>query len=60
MTDIYAQFYPKPRTGEECKKVDCERHNAYMTWSLGNRNLNFCINCKNAHISQYKRKAKAE
>jgi len=53
----YDKFYPKPRTGKECKKTDCDRHKDYVAWNPGNRSLDFCMNCKNAHVSQYKRKS---
>jgi len=52
----YDAFYPKERTGTECKKTDCDRHKDYVAWKCGNSNLNFCMSCRNAHISQYKRK----
>ena len=52
----YDKFYPKPRTGKECKKTDCARHQDYVAWQPCNPNLNFCMNCKHAHLSQYKRK----
>ena len=54
----YSKFYPKPRTGKECKKKECDRHAEYVAWSMGNSALNFCVNCKNAHVSQYKPKDK--
>lgn len=54
-TDYYSQFHPKPRTGKECKKVACERHSDYLSWKLGSHNLGFCMECKYAHVSQYKK-----
>ena len=53
----YNKFYPKPRTGKECKKADCDRHEDYVSWKCGTSSLEFCMNCKHAHVSQYKRKA---
>lgn len=50
----YSQFHPKPRTDKECKKVKCERHEDYIKWDYGNSNLKFCMECKHAHVSQYK------
>lgn len=51
------EFYPKQRTGKECKKTDCDRHKNYVAWKCGTSSLDFCMNCKHAHLSQYKRKA---
>ncbi|MDX8383428.1 MAG: hypothetical protein R8M45_05060 [Ghiorsea sp.] len=58
MSDFYSKFYPKPRTGKECKKVECERHADYLEWEWSNSSLEFCMACKNAHVSQYKKKEK--
>ena len=55
MADNYSKFHPKPRTGKECKKVECERHADYLAWNCGNSNLKFCMECKHAQVSQYKR-----
>ncbi len=55
MTD-YSKLYPKTRTGQECKKTKCKRHKDYLAWNYGNRNLKYCMECKNAHVSQYKKK----
>ena len=55
MVDYHSQFYPKPRTGKECKKVKCARYKNYITWSFGSAGLEFCMACSHAHISQYKR-----
>ena len=52
----YSKYYPNPRTGRDCKKTECERHKDYLAWECGNSNLNFCMECKHAHVSQYKRK----
>lgn len=52
----YSAYYPKPRKGDECKKVDCARYEAYKAWNCGTSSLDFCMNCKNSHVSQYKRK----
>lgn len=54
--DGYNQYYPKQRTGKECKQKSCARHLDYWTWDLGSENLKFCMNCRHAHVSQYKRK----
>lgn len=56
MKYIASDYYPKSRSGKECKKIDCDRYESYKAWNLGDRNLNFCKECKNAHVSQYKRK----
>ena len=53
MPDYYSKFYPKTRTGKECKKVNCARYPDYIEWRLGNSNLKFCMECKNAYVSQY-------
>jgi hypothetical protein len=53
----FNQFYPKQRTGKECKKTGCERYDAYVAWKPGTTGLDFCMNCKHAHVSQYKSKA---
>lgn len=50
--------YPKPRTGQECRKTNCIRYEAYVKWSCGTSSLNFCMNCKWAHVSQFKAKEK--
>jgi hypothetical protein len=51
----------KARTGKECKKVECLNHDYYLHWfrHLGSSALGECINCKHAHVSQY-RPAKKE
>jgi ribulose bisphosphate carboxylase small subunit len=45
----------KQRTGKECKKFKCAYWITYANWAknLGNSSLENCINCKNAHVSQY-------
>jgi hypothetical protein len=45
----------KQRTGKECKKFKCVYWITYANWSknLGNSSLKICMNCKNAHVSQY-------
>ena len=53
MIDYYSQFHPKPRTGKECKKTNCSRYESYVKWDYGDRNLKFCMACRNAHVSQY-------
>lgn len=50
----FSKFYPKQRSGKECKKVNCIRYESYIRWQCGDTNLTFCMECKNAHISQYK------
>jgi hypothetical protein len=50
-----SKYFPKPRTGKECRKVNCKRYNDYIEWRLGNHRLEFCTNCKHAHVSQYER-----
>lgn len=52
----YDEFYPKQRTGKECKKTDCARYKNFVAWQCGTSSLNFCMECKHAHVSQYKRK----
>ena len=54
----YSKFHPKKRTGKECKKVECDRHEDYVRWQCGSASLNFCMECKHAHVSQYKRVVK--
>lgn len=54
----YSTHHPKPRKYDTCKKVDCVRYEAYERWSLGDQSLRFCLQCKHASVSQYKRKAK--
>ena len=52
----FNDLYPKQRTGEECKRTECERHKHYVAWQCGTSSLNFCVECKHAYVSQYKRK----
>ena len=52
----FNELYPKLRTGKECKKTDCDRHKNYVAWQCGTSSLGFCMECKHAHVSQYKRK----
>jgi len=47
--------YPKQRTGKECTKIACTRHKDYLAWNCGNSSLKFCMECKHAHVSQYKK-----
>ena len=56
MSNNYSRFYPKARTGKECSKIECERHDDYIAWKFGKSSLKFCMECKHAHVSQYKRK----
>ena len=44
------------RNGKECNKTGCVRHESYLQWRCGDSNLNFCMECKHSHVSQYKRK----
>ena len=48
----------KQRTGKECKQKNCARHESYKRWQggIGDPNLNMCMNCRFAHVSQYIRK----
>jgi len=55
---IASDLYPKQRTGKECKKTECERYEDYKAWQCGTMSLSFCMNCKNAHVSQFKKKQK--
>ena len=56
MSYDYSQYHPKSRKGKECKKVNCKRHEAYSKWIPGSPELKFCMECRNAHISQYVKK----
>lgn len=47
--------YPKGRTGKECTQVNCIRYDIYKQWKAGTSGLNFCMNCKHAHVSQHER-----
>ena len=47
--------YPKGRTGKECTQVNCIRYDIYKQWKVGTSGLNFCMNCKHAHVSQHER-----
>jgi hypothetical protein len=47
----------KQRTGKECKKTDCKRHDNYKIWQCGDSELNICMNCKWAYVSQFARKS---
>jgi len=49
-------IYPKPRTGKECTKTDCERYESYKAWNCGDSRLKFCMECKHAHVSQFKKR----
>lgn len=44
------------RTGKECKMVNCVNYEVYCLWAanLGDRRLKECMNCKHAHVSQYR------
>jgi hypothetical protein len=52
----------KSRTGKECKKINCVCHVAYVNWAknLGNPVLANCMNCRHAHVSQYKNESKLQ
>lgn len=56
----YYKSYPKPRNGSECKKVNCSRYKAYKKWECGTTSLNFCMECKWSHVSQYNPKIEME
>jgi Zn ribbon nucleic-acid-binding protein len=47
----------KLRTGKECSQITCINYDSYSHWSrnLGSDRLKECMNCKHAHVSQYKR-----
>ncbi len=47
----------KNRTGKECKKINCVLYVTYVNWTknLGNSVLENCMNCKHAHVSQYRK-----
>ena len=47
----------KQRTGKECKKFKCARYITYANWAknLGHSSHQICMNCKNAHVSQYQK-----
>jgi hypothetical protein len=46
----------KLRTGKECGRINCINYNSYSHWAshLGSGRLKECMNCKHAHVSQYK------
>ena len=48
----------KQRTGKECKKVNCKNYEFYSHWfqNMPSGVLSECMECKNAHVSQYARK----
>jgi len=50
----------KLRTGKECKKTKCVNYEAYSHWvnNMGSHHLSECMECKNSHVSQYKREVK--
>lgn len=50
----------KLRTGKECKKINCKNYVYYSDWahSLSRSELSICMNCKNAHVSQYQKDSK--
>ena len=47
------------RTGKECNKTDCKNYKYYSNWycNLGRSELEECINCKYAYVSQYAKEA---
>jgi hypothetical protein len=46
----------KQRTGKECKKTNCTRYDSYKNrWGCLDHNLNFCMNCKWAFVSQFEK-----
>jgi hypothetical protein len=50
----------KRRTGKECKKVTCANYKYYSNWSnhLSGGMLSRCMECRNAHVSQFVKEAK--
>ncbi len=46
----------KVRTGGECKKTKCKSFKYYSNWFsyLGSQALRECMDCKHAHVSQYR------
>lgn len=46
-------MFPKSRTGKECNKTECVRYKDYVAWKCGSMSLDFCMNCKHSHVSQY-------
>ena len=48
----------KPRKRDTCKKTECVRYESYKKWHCGDSNLNHCMECKWASVSQYKAKEK--
>ena len=52
----------KQRTGKECKKTTCKNYKYYSNWgksmAYNGRELEECMNCKNAFVSQYKQEGK--
>jgi hypothetical protein len=49
----YRDAFPKPRTGHECKKVNCKYYEAYSHWSQCIYGQKFCMECKHSSLSQY-------
>ena len=58
-TDYY-KYHPKPRHSDTCKKVNCARYESYKKWDSQDSNLEFCMSCKHASVSQFKRKESSE
>ena len=48
----------KQRAKMQCKKTECKYYESYKKWSCGDSNLNYCMNCKNSHVSQFVNKNK--
>ena len=48
----------KRKTGKECKKTECKRHESYSAWDCwsGNSDLEVCMDCKWAYVSQFEKK----
>jgi hypothetical protein len=47
-------YSPIMRSGKECTKRKCVRYLNYIKWYPGDSALNFCMECKNSHVSQFK------
>ena len=56
MAKISSDYHPKQRSDNQCEKTSCDRYEAYKAWQCGTHSLNFCMNCKHAHVSQFKKK----
>ncbi len=50
----------KKREKDTCKKKDCVNYESYKTWNCGDWRLDYCMNCKWAHVSQFTAKPKTK